>query len=123
MKREKENLHKLNAMMLIAETLSYSDSYTKTLRSELKRLLDRELVGEKERGEIVIMYDTDDIPEHLKTWVLSLDKSVKIDLLKTSLQEDRLSEFIQLSKILLDAPISEGGISTEEIESIRKQYQ
>ena len=29
---------------------------------------------------------------------------------------------MQLSKIVLDAPITEGGISTEEIENVRTKY-
>ena len=53
MKTDHENLHKLNAMMLIAETLSYSDSYTENLRDELRFLIERELVGKKERGQVV----------------------------------------------------------------------
>jgi hypothetical protein len=53
MKTDHENLYKLNAMMLIAETLSYSDSYTENLRDELRHLIERELVGKKEGGQVV----------------------------------------------------------------------
>ena len=44
------------------------------------------------------------------------------DLLEDSLKEDEFGVFLNLSKVLLDAPLSEGGISTEEIEEIRKKY-
>ena len=57
-----------------------------------------------------------------KKWFLSMDKQVKLDLLNTTLDKGEFGHFLQMVKILLDAPISEGGISTEEIEAIRKKH-
>jgi len=57
-----------------------------------------------------------------KDWVLKLPKEMKLMVLEDSLKEDEFGVFLNLSKVLLDAPISEGGISTEEIEEIRKKY-
>jgi hypothetical protein len=55
-------------------------------------------------------------------WFLSMHKEVKLDLLNTALEKGEFGHFFQMVKILLDAPISEGGISTEEIEAIRKKH-
>ena len=55
-----------------------------------------------------------------KDWVLGLPKEMKLMVLEDSLKEDEFGVFLNLSKVLLDAPLSEGGISTEEIEEIRK---
>lgn len=55
-------------------------------------------------------------------WFLSLSTDLKIQLLEQSLEQDHFAYFMQLSKILLDAPLSDGGLSTELIEAIRKQY-
>jgi hypothetical protein len=58
-----------------------------------------------------------------KDWVLGLPKEMKLMLLEDSLKEDEFGVFLNLSKVLLDAPLSEGGISTEEIEEIRIKNQ
>lgn len=58
----------------------------------------------------------------LKEWFLSMDKDVKLGLLESALKDNKFGEFMQLSKIVLDAPITEGGISTEEIENVRTKY-
>ena len=57
-----------------------------------------------------------------KLWFLSLPKEMKLKLLEDSLKEDEVVIFMGITKILLDAPISGGGISTEEIEEVRKKY-
>ena len=57
-----------------------------------------------------------------KDWVLGLPKEMKLMVLEDSLKENEFGVFLNLSKVLLDAPLSEGGISTEEIEEIRKKY-
>ena len=57
-----------------------------------------------------------------KEWILSLPKVIKLDTLENALIKGEHGVFFSLSKILLDAPISEGGVSTEEIELIRKKY-
>ena len=55
-------------------------------------------------------------------WVLSLPYEVKIELLDDCCKDNEFGYFIALSKILLAAPISEGGVSTENIEAVRKKY-
>ena len=57
-----------------------------------------------------------------KEWFLNLPEEVKLDVLENSLKEDKFGVFMEMTKILLDAPIQNGGISTEKIESIRKKY-
>ena len=44
---KKHNLHKINAMLLIAETLTYKDKETKKLRDELHALMVKELTSKK----------------------------------------------------------------------------
>lgn len=57
-----------------------------------------------------------------KKWVLSLPKEVKLNLLEKMLVENKFGEALQLQKILLDAPISEGGIVTEELNKVFTNY-
>lgn len=59
-----------------------------------------------------------------KTWFLSLPKETKIEMLEDALKDDdTLASFLSLSKILLDTPLSEGGISSEEIDSVFNKYE
>lgn len=57
-----------------------------------------------------------------KQWILSLPKEVKLKLMEDTLKKDEFGLFFEFTKLLLDAPISQGGISTEEIEEVRKKY-
>ncbi len=57
-----------------------------------------------------------------KEWFLSLPKETKLNLLEDSLKESEFGIFMGMSKVLLDAPIQEGGILTEDIEEVRKKY-
>ena len=57
-----------------------------------------------------------------KTFVLALPLKMKLDLLESALKEDKFGVFMAMTKILLEAPISEGGVPTEMIEDIRKKY-
>lgn len=57
-----------------------------------------------------------------KEWFLNLPKEMKLKLLEDSLKQDEFGIFMGITKILLDEPISGGGIATEEIEEIRKKY-
>jgi len=57
-----------------------------------------------------------------KEWFLSLPEETKLDVLESSLKENKFGVFMSMTKILLEAPIQNGGISTEKIESIRKKY-
>ena len=52
----------------------------------------------------------------MEQWFLSLDKDIKLDMLKEC---KTLGEFLALSMTLLDASISDGGISTEEIMAVK----
>ena len=54
--------------------------------------------------------------------ILAFPREIKLGLLRDSLKEDKFGVFFQLSKILLDAPISEGGIETEAIDAIHKEH-
>ncbi len=51
-----------------------------------------------------------------KTWILSLSTEMKIILLKEAYVQNFI-HYTQLSKLFLDTPISEGGLSTETINS------
>ena len=44
-------------------------------------------------------------------------------MLEDALREDRFDIFKTLSKVLLDAPLDKGGIPTEVVEQIFKNYQ
>ena len=57
-----------------------------------------------------------------KEWFFSLPKETKLDILEDSLKENKFGIFLAMTKVLLDAPIQGGGISTEEIEEVRKKY-
>ena len=49
-------------------------------------------------------------------WILSLRKDQKLKFIRELGEKNEFGMFMRLSKILLDAPISEGGVSTEEID-------
>ena len=51
-------------------------------------------------------------------WILSLPKEIKLNLLEKMLVENKFGEAFQFQKILLEAPISEGGIATEELNEV-----
>jgi len=53
-----------------------------------------------------------------KDWFLSLPKEIKLELLGDMLKEGNAVMALDTSKILLDAPISKGGISTEDINKV-----
>ena len=57
-----------------------------------------------------------------KEWFLSLPEETKLDVLEDSLKKNEFGIFMAMTKILLDAPIQNGGISTEKIEEVRKKY-
>lgn len=54
--------------------------------------------------------------------ILNLPREIKLGILRDTLKDNKFDEFLALSKILLNAPISEGGIETETIEAIRKEF-
>ena len=53
-----------------------------------------------------------------KDWFLSLPEEMKLRLLNDMLKEGKSMMALEASKILLDAPISNGGISTEKIQEV-----
>lgn len=53
-----------------------------------------------------------------KDWFLSLPEEMKLMLLDDMLKEGKSMMALETSKILLDAPISDGGISTEKIQEV-----
>ena len=63
-----------------------------------------------------------DIEEEIKKFVLAQKYTAKLNILDEALKTDNFGFFVQISKILLDAPLSEGGVETEAIEQIRKKY-
>jgi hypothetical protein len=56
--------------------------------------------------------------EEEKKWFLSLPKEMKLKLVADMLEEDEIGMALETMKIVLDAPTSEGGILTEEIEKV-----
>ena len=59
----------------------------------------------------------------MESFILSLDRKRKIRMLEDALKEDKWSIFKEFSKILLDAPVNEGGLETEVVEGIFRRYQ
>lgn len=53
-----------------------------------------------------------------KDWFLSLPEEMKLTLLDDMLKEGKYMMALEASKILLDPPLSEGGISTEKIQEV-----
>lgn len=54
--------------------------------------------------------------------ILNFPRELKIQCLKDALKEDNFGIFLGLSKILLEAPLNEGGLETEIIEQIHQEY-
>jgi hypothetical protein len=57
-----------------------------------------------------------------KQAILNFPRDVKIDVLKTALEQNEIGIFIAISNILLETPITEGGLESEIIESIHQEY-
>lgn len=53
-----------------------------------------------------------------KEMLLGMSKEMKLGLLGNANKAGEHGIVLQMMKILLDAPISEGGISTEEIQEV-----
>tara|TARA_S200002703_G_scaffold56999_1_gene49729 strand:- start:1681 stop:1899 length:219 start_codon:yes stop_codon:yes gene_type:complete len=53
-----------------------------------------------------------------KEWFLSLPKGMKLHLLDDMMKEGQTGMALATMKILLDAPITKGGISTDEIKEV-----
>ena len=53
-----------------------------------------------------------------KDWFLGLPAEIKLELLGDMLKQGNAIMALDTAKILLDAPMSKGGISTEEIDKV-----
>jgi hypothetical protein len=53
-----------------------------------------------------------------KDWFLSLPEEMKLTLLDDMLKEGKSMMALETAKILLDVPISKGGILTEDINKV-----
>jgi len=60
--------------------------------------------------------------DEVEKFILSQEKETKIRWLKDMLEEGNFSAWFQLTNILLKYPIHEGGIETEVIDKIFKEY-
>lgn len=54
--------------------------------------------------------------------ILNFPREIKIKCLKDALAQDKFGVFIGLSKILLDAPLSAGGLESEVIKQIHQEH-
>jgi len=52
---------------------------------------------------------------HFHEWLLGCSKEHKIMLMKKAIEDRNVAAYFQLTTILLDTPISMGGISSDEI--------
>jgi hypothetical protein len=52
----------------------------------------------------------------LKTYFLSLPTDVKLSIMKSAKDKGKIGEFLAFLKIVLDSPISDGGISSDVIQ-------
>ena len=71
---------------------------------------------QKRFGEI--NYKTKVMTTEEKDWFLSLPKETKLMLMDDMLKEDKTGMAFETMNILLETPISEGGVSTDEIKVI-----
>jgi len=58
----------------------------------------------------------------INKFILSQSRETKIKWMKLALEEDNFNVWFQLTQILLKYPIHEGGIETEVIDKIFKEY-
>ncbi len=60
--------------------------------------------------------------EQTGKWVLSLSKNDKLMFLEDMLKEQKYGMAFEFMDVLLKAPISKGGITTDEINKVWKKY-
>lgn len=58
-----------------------------------------------------------------KNWILSLPIDIKIELMEGMLKDGETGNYLQFINILLEAPISEGGVSTEVINEVFNKWK
>ena len=54
--------------------------------------------------------------------ILGFPTKIKLMILEEALKQNNFPMFLELSKILLDAPLNEGGVETELIDQIYQKY-
>lgn len=57
-----------------------------------------------------------------KKWFLGLPENLKLKFIEDALEEGKTDEAFEIMRILLDAPITAGGVSTEKINNVFKKY-
>lgn len=57
-----------------------------------------------------------------KEWFLSLDEDIKLKSLQMMLKDKKIEMAFDTIKILLDTPITKGGLSTEKIQKVFDNY-
>ena len=55
-----------------------------------------------------------------KEWLLSLPKETKLMFIESSMKDGDVVGAFGIAKVFLDTPISQGGISTDEIKRVLK---
>lgn len=58
---------------------------------------------------------TKDEDAHFNEWLLGCSKEHKIMLMRKAIEDRNIAAYFQLTTILLETPISKGGISSDEI--------
>lgn len=58
-----------------------------------------------------------------KNWILSLPIDIKIELMEGMLKDGETGNYLQFINVLLEAPISKGGISTEVINEVFNKWK
>jgi hypothetical protein len=51
-------------------------------------------------------------------WLLSLPKETKLNFIDSALKEGNAGMALSIAKLFLDAPITKGGISSDEINKV-----
>jgi hypothetical protein len=59
---------------------------------------------------------------NMKNFLLTIPKEKQIRMLEDSLRENKFSIFLELSKILLDAPLNKGGLESEIVRGIFEKH-
>lgn len=67
---------------------------------------------------IINVFKLKTMKQYEKEWILSLPEETKLKLLTDMLDRNEAGMALQFQMILLEAPISEGGISTEKLKAV-----
>tara|TARA_R110002020_G_scaffold117778_1_gene269214 strand:- start:841 stop:1029 length:189 start_codon:yes stop_codon:yes gene_type:complete len=54
----------------------------------------------------------------MENFLLGIPKEKQIRMLEDALRENKFNIFIELSKVLLDAPLNKGGLESETVRGI-----